>query len=430
MHCGDDDDVACEKLLRKFLVRDPAKRPSLDAILDDPWLNEGYESHPLNKQSPEDLVTEDTLVLNIMESKFSVEKDHIIKGLKNNVYDDIMAIYFLLYNEKRRNGEGAVIKISEQMATKALHHGHTSATNTPDIARTGTPNGTVTAPVSTIKEEGGAVDSPAAIRSVTVPRKSRRSTTSEEPNKTADAQTDEATRKLKEMQVKDGDKVVPRSRTDAPRPRPVSVAVPSESYVPAPISSPIVPPSAEKKEKANEATDSGTHIGSTDEEVSGSRRRTNTIAGFLKIRTRATNGTSTATGTPVDSPTMESGSIDTSNEESTKNLGFGPDVKPRSLRFTFNSNTTSSKAPDDIVQDVMNTCQKLNLKAKLLGRYLIECAAPPPTALPGAEEVKIEIEVCKLPRLRNLHGLRFKRVGGSSADYKTISEQILGAIQL
>ncbi|RKP00066.1 hypothetical protein CXG81DRAFT_13673, partial [Caulochytrium protostelioides] len=30
---------ACEKLLRKFLVRDPSKRHALDIVVDDPWIN-------------------------------------------------------------------------------------------------------------------------------------------------------------------------------------------------------------------------------------------------------------------------------------------------------------------------------------------------------------------------------------------------------
>ncbi|KAI8586181.1 kinase-like domain-containing protein, partial [Geranomyces variabilis] len=32
----------CEKLLRKFLVRDPYKRAGLEMLIDDPWINEGH----------------------------------------------------------------------------------------------------------------------------------------------------------------------------------------------------------------------------------------------------------------------------------------------------------------------------------------------------------------------------------------------------
>ncbi|KAI9209930.1 KA1 domain/Ssp2 C-terminal domain-containing protein, partial [Polychytrium aggregatum] len=101
----------------------------------------------------------------------------------------------------------------------------------------------------------------------------------------------------------------------------------------------------------------------------------------------------------------------------------GEDNKPRSLRFTFNSNTTSTKPPDDIIQQVAAACTSHGITHRLTSRFLIECSWAG-TAGPNKEQVKFEIEVCKLPRLKNLHGLRFKRVGGSSSDYKDICEKI------
>jgi MAP/microtubule affinity-regulating kinase len=50
--------------------------------------------------------------------------------------------------------------------------------------------------------------------------------------------------------------------------------------------------------------------------------------------------------------------------------------------------------------------------------------------MPGAEPIKIEIEICKLPRLKNLHGLKFKRLSGASTDYKVVCEQILAGVAL
>jgi len=46
------------------------------------------------------------------------------------------------------------------------------------------------------------------------------------------------------------------------------------------------------------------------------------------------------------------------------------------------------------------------------------------------ENCKMEVEVCLLPRLRNLHGVRFKRLSGSSAEYKELCEKILTSLTL
>ncbi|KXS17055.1 kinase associated domain 1-containing protein [Gonapodya prolifera JEL478] len=114
-----------------------------------------------------------------------------------------------------------------------------------------------------------------------------------------------------------------------------------------------------------------------------------------------------------------------SNESSSAEPSSGG-AKPRSLRFTFNSNTTSSKPPDEIVQEVLTICDKLDVKHRMSSRYVVEC-----TYNANAEEaIKFEVEVCKLPRLKNLHGLRFKRIGGDSNEYKEICEKILSEVKL
>ncbi|KAI8808612.1 KA1 domain/Ssp2 C-terminal domain-containing protein, partial [Cladochytrium replicatum] len=101
--------------------------------------------------------------------------------------------------------------------------------------------------------------------------------------------------------------------------------------------------------------------------------------------------------------------------------------KPRSLRFTFNSNTTSSRPPDEIMHEVISACDRFGITHRLTSRFLLDCqcaSVPGSAPIPGNDIVKIEIEICKLPRLKNLHGLRFKRVGGSSAEYKEVCEKI------
>ncbi|OUM67411.1 hypothetical protein PIROE2DRAFT_35170, partial [Piromyces sp. E2] len=96
----------------------------------------------------------------------------------------------------------------------------------------------------------------------------------------------------------------------------------------------------------------------------------------------------------------------------------------RSLRFTFNSNSTSTKQPDEIVRNVLHACKGLNISHKLVARYLIECN------IPDKEDLKFEVEICKLPRLNNMHGLKFKRLSGTTSDYKEICEKLLSTVEL
>lgn len=65
--------------------------------------------------------------------------------------------------------------------------------------------------------------------------------------------------------------------------------------------------------------------------------------------------------------------------------------EPRSLRFTFNSNSTSSKPPDDIIQEVISASTKHGIAYALISRYLLECTAN----VGGGETVKLEVEVRK-----------------------------------
>lgn len=166
------------------------------------------------------------------------------------------------------------------------------------------------------------------------------------------------------------------------------------------------------------------------------RKRHNTIVGLLRNTIRRQpedtgSPTSPNISEKYDFPTGSVVSTTASISAAATTSEPGTAAKPRSLRFTFNSNTTSSKPPDEVVTEVLAAAGKHGIQHRLVSPYLIECSAPsqgPPA--PGKESLKFEIEICKLPRLRNLHGLRFKRVSGSSSDYKDICEMLLAAVAL
>jgi MAP/microtubule affinity-regulating kinase len=86
--------------LKKFLVRDAGKRATLDIVMDDPWINESYEDSPISTDRSQ-AVEEDEAVINAMVVKYKFDKESILQALRENVYNDISAIYFLMYNEHK-----------------------------------------------------------------------------------------------------------------------------------------------------------------------------------------------------------------------------------------------------------------------------------------------------------------------------------------
>jgi hypothetical protein len=92
-------------LLRKFLVRDPTKRATLNIVKDDAWINETYTESPITENIGPDVIHDpDEEILRFITDKFSVPRDQIVNCLQENAYDDITAIYLLLADQKQ-NGK-------------------------------------------------------------------------------------------------------------------------------------------------------------------------------------------------------------------------------------------------------------------------------------------------------------------------------------
>ena len=225
----------------------------------------------------------------------------------------------------------------------------------------------------------------------------------------------------------------------------MSMAVPGNYIVPTPPSNQLSSIAASNTSNAVVSPPSSTS--SSDKEETTVRRRHNTIVGLLRNTMRRQSETPVPVAgnpTPANPIGAILGTINSSisgsksrdsQSISTVDGGNGgvsgnymkDDGKPRSLRFTFNSNTTSSKAPEDIIKEVVSACDTLGVHHRLLSAFLLECVKG---AEGSKEAVKFEIEVCKLPRLKNLHGLKFKRIAGGSTEYKEICEKILASVAL
>lgn len=89
----------CENLLKKFLVLNPAKRSSLEAIMRDKWMNISFEEDELKPFKVADADTLDPSRIEILVSMGYCKKE-VEDSLVNNRYDDITAAYLLLGRRK------------------------------------------------------------------------------------------------------------------------------------------------------------------------------------------------------------------------------------------------------------------------------------------------------------------------------------------
>ncbi|KAJ3234146.1 Serine/threonine-protein kinase par-1 [Chytriomyces hyalinus] len=467
----------CEKLLRKFLIRDPFKRANLDFLNDDPWINDGYNESPIARDIST-TVQEDDVIIKLLETKYNISAESVQKCLRENIYDDVAAMYYLLYYDKeaksRRPSEvpngGGVPSI--QIPVPSDSPPLASPVDAPKSATAAMPSQQQqqqqqqpisSPPSTTTKPEFGASLRPQATGAKD---KKRRFTVGNEneAQKLADEYSAETpTHPKVGVIVESGDvshhlgnHATPMD-TSRLNNATSSTAVPTidiqqDEYEPPSIGSRPHAVSASPGTMRTGLTNAGASptgssstnkspVDGSDDQVGG-RKRGTTIVGLLRSSIRRTSDVGAMSpivqnlgkGVPgvAEGPreTLATVAIDESTQaiDTMMSQLKTDDNKPRSLRFTFNSSTTSSKPPEEIVKGVSTALDKHGVTYRMVTPFLLECFWANPTA--GKDGVKFEIEVCKLPRLKNLHGLRFKRLAGASADYKDICEKVFGSAGL
>ncbi|XP_034489166.1 serine/threonine-protein kinase MARK2 [Drosophila innubila] len=93
----------CENLMRKFLVLNPAKRATLNAVMSDKWINMGHEeSDRLRPYREIPLELQDAARLDLLVAMGYKRRD-VESSLKTQAFDDIYCTYMLLGLAKPRS---------------------------------------------------------------------------------------------------------------------------------------------------------------------------------------------------------------------------------------------------------------------------------------------------------------------------------------
>ncbi|KAM8705674.1 hypothetical protein ACLKA7_010043 [Drosophila subpalustris] len=97
----------CENLMRKFLVLNPAKRATLNAVMSDKWINLGHEeSDRLRPYREIPLELQDAARLDLLVTMGYKRRD-VETSLKTQAFDDIYCTYMLLGVAKPRSSRHA-----------------------------------------------------------------------------------------------------------------------------------------------------------------------------------------------------------------------------------------------------------------------------------------------------------------------------------
>lgn len=450
----------CENLLKKFLVLNPVKRASLDSVMNDPWINNGYEDDKLRPyQEPPNLI--DDRRLDIMVSMGFSRRD-ILDSLTDNKYDHLTATYLLLDRTKpdmdlvprsesnmslrpylsgtsgpspagsngRVQRSASAVTSTKQPLTKP--HGqdvhHAVISNAPHV------NGTPENDIISVKEN---VYSPGPV---TIPTAIPEHTTDEvEPAETSPGFDGEGfTPGTKLASARNGIGIHRRitnhgeglSNPSTSVERTQSTAVRGDS-----LTRPDV-----KRTKHDAQLPSTSPPGSS-RFIRGIMARNTVHGGPIEERHLPAYGANSEIQEPA--PLVRSTRMSffdklsvkfnrnkllrRSTREPRTVRSEQDQAKPRSLRFTWNMKTTSSMDPIDIMREIRRVLDLNQCDYEQRERFLLLCAHGEQST--SSSVIQWEMEVCKLPRL-SLNGVRFKRISGTASVYKNVASKIANELKL
>ncbi|XP_073454160.1 MAP/microtubule affinity-regulating kinase 4 isoform X3 [Aquarana catesbeiana] len=127
----------CESVLRRFLVLNPSKRCTLEQIMNDKWMNIGFDSDDLKPyKEPEEDHADPKRIGEIEEIMLDMgySREEIKDALSSNKYNEVMATYLLLGRKAENEGgetrSESTLSLTRSRVTSDVTNGATKSSST------------------------------------------------------------------------------------------------------------------------------------------------------------------------------------------------------------------------------------------------------------------------------------------------------------
>lgn len=365
----------CEKFIKKMLVIDPAKRITVDQMLQEKWYTEGCENEPpqvINPSQNQAMTAEQQKSILDELEELGLERDAVLKSINEGTYDSLSATYYLVA-DRRANGLPATTPTKTAAVKPVAAAKNSSKVNVLDVLNEDAdPEAPAPARKPTKKED---------IQAMSAPCEKPKTASHAQPARVVSGRRRAAT-------IDSNNKSGQESGS-------VSVPPPLQKI------KPTVPP---------EFTTTTAAAASMDQKAPGDQPAplppiTTAPSGRARAHTVAVDKTDDDQDTPIPIDQFR--------------LHLQSPVEPRTARFTFSVSTTSNKDAAAVFGIVKAALVKGGATVTTDGMV----------ATAGLHDLEFEIEVCRLPNLQVV-GLRCKRLMGDAWAYKEALSAIIATMDL